>query len=312
MRTRSLLQPRTAAVLALVDPALRGHAESVHDLRVAGRSLRAALRTLARRPQGTPVRKTRRTLQRAIQALADARDRDVGRALILKRGRRDAALDPALKRRILGLSDSDRRLALARAAAGWPRDLDHRLIALLESGEAPLGRVVRRTRAEAWQQRRRALQVVAKLGRRYDPDRLHELRRRVRSLRYAIEVLGEVDLSANDRVIQLKPLQSALGDAQDCVVLSRWLLAQARQFARTDRALSSALQEQASHFRAQARASHTTFLKLRPRSVLEGLALHVEAKRPTGRGDTPRDDSPRVVRAKASGRQSSGRDRPTG
>ena len=40
------------------------------------------------------------------------------------------------KRRILGLSDSDRRMALIRSETGWPKKLDGHLIALLSRGAA--------------------------------------------------------------------------------------------------------------------------------------------------------------------------------
>ena len=275
MRTRSLLRPRVGAVLALVDPALGGRVEGVHDLRVAARSLRAALRTLARRPDSISVRKTRRALRTAICALADVRDRDVGRSLLgkLPAGHADEA---ALKRRILGLSDSDRRVALTRAVASWPRTLDRLFINLLDLGEPAVRSVIRRTRAEAWQQRGRALNVIGSLGRRYDPVRLHELRRRIRSLRYAVEVLAEVDSSAHARVILLKPLQSALGDAQDRIVLSRWLMKHAERFGASDISLASALRKEAERFRAQSVRSHAKFLKLRPRDALNRLALHVD------------------------------------
>ncbi|MBK5256273.1 MAG: CHAD domain-containing protein, partial [Vicinamibacteria bacterium] len=179
MRTRSLLQPRVGAVLALVDPALGGHVESVHAFRVAARSLRAALRTLTRRPDSSAVLRTRDTLRAAIRALADVRDRDVGRSLILKiKTGSESAL--ALKRRMLGLCESERRLALTQGHGLWPKRLDHLLIDLLDRGEPALNTIIRRTRAEAWQQRRRALALIQTLGRRYHPEELHELRIRVR------------------------------------------------------------------------------------------------------------------------------------
>ena len=275
MRTRSLLRPRVGAVLALIDPALWGGVEAIHDFRVAARSLRAALRTLARKRRGI-VEKTRRALQRATRCLADARDRDVGRSLLAKR----PAPTPeaaALRRRLTGLSESERRLGLARAATLWPAGLDRRLIDLLEQGEASVDIVIRRTRAEAWQQRRRAIETLKALGRRYDPVRLHELRRRVRSLRYAIEVLAEVDSGAQARVIQLKPLQSALGDIQDRIVLSRWLAEAASRFRRSDPVLARVLRIEAAEHRAQSMNAHATFLQLKPARVLERLALHVDA-----------------------------------
>ncbi len=262
-------------MLALVDPAQRGDVECVHDFRVAARSLRAALRTLTRGADAPLVERTRSALRIAIRTLADVRDRDVGRSLILKL-KSGSAIDPALKRRILGLSDSDRRMALTLCEARWPKKLDRQLIALLRRGEASVKTVIRRTRAEAWQQRRRAIDVLDLLGHRYSPLRLHDLRRRIRGLRYALEVLGEVDSGAHARVLQLKPLQSALGDAQDRIVLSRWLASRAARFRRSDPGLSGALRRQAAHFRAQSIRAHASFLQLKPKRVLEGLALHVD------------------------------------
>lgn len=262
-------------MLALEDRAFAGHAASVHDFRVAARSLRAALRTLTRRPGAPFVEKTRRTLQGVTRALADVRDRDVGRSLLTKLPA-GSPQESALRRRLLGLSDSDRRLALSRSPSRWPRRLDGLLIKLLEWKEPHLDTIIRRTRAEAWQQRRRALAILGSLGRRYDPARLHELRRRIRSLRYAIEVLAEVDSGARARVAQVKPLQSALGDAQDRIVLSQWLTLKAIPFRRADRGLSLALRQEAAHFRAQSIAAHAAFLKLKPRNVLDRLALHVD------------------------------------
>ena len=147
MRTRSLLRPRVGAVLALVDPVQQGYVESVHNFRVAARTLRASVRTLTSRPDSPLVRRTRRSLRIAIRSLADVRDRDVGRSLIQKLDVR-AATHQALKRRILGLSDSDRRVALAWCETHWPKALDRELVALLRRGEPSVKTVIRRARAE--------------------------------------------------------------------------------------------------------------------------------------------------------------------
>lgn len=264
------------AVLALVDSALRGHGESVHDFRVAARSLRAALRTLTRRPHHSAVRKTRRVLRAAIRALADVRDRDVGRSLLAKR----RVVDPheaEIKRRMVGLSESDRRTALARCSRCWPKRLDRLLIDLLDQTEPAVEAVIQRARAEAWQHRRSAIDLIQALGRRYQPGRLHELRIRVRRLRYAIEVLAEVDSGAQARVIQLKPLQSTLGDTHDRIVLSQWLRRQAARFQKNDVALAAALRREAFRFRAESIRAHTAFLELQPKGILERLALHVDS-----------------------------------
>lgn len=275
MKTRSLLQPRVGAVLALVYAAHRGDTEAVHDFRVASRSLRAALRTLARRRDGRLVRAARQALRTATQSLAGPRDHDVGRQLLMKR----AAATPeekAFRRRVVGLSESDRRVALAKCVASWPKDLDRLLIRLLDRGETSVATVIRRSRAEAWSQRRRAIDLLQSLGRKYDAIALHDLRRRVRSLRYAIEVLAEVDSSASARVIRLKPLQSALGDIQDRIVLSRWLAARGSRFRRSDPRLAAALRRESERFKTQSRQAHKGFLRVKPVRVLEGLALHVD------------------------------------
>jgi len=270
------------AVVALVDPALGGDAVAVHDFRVAARSLRAALRTLARRPDSPLVARTSRALRAAIRTLAVVRDRDVGASLILK-SRAGSESGAVLRRRILGLSDSDRRLALSRAQQRWPKNLDHLLVRLLAQGEPGLKVIIRRTRAEAWRQRRRALDLIQSLGRRRDPDQLHDLRIRIRRLRYALEVLAEVDRGANVRLLRLKPLQSALGSGQDRIVLSRWLFEHARLCRRSDPELASALGREAARWRQRSRKAHTAFVRLRARNVLEKLALHVDPLADTAR-----------------------------
>ena len=275
LRTRSLLQPRVGALLSLVDPALGGQEECVHDFRVAARSLRASLQTLIRGPHTTLVGKTDLALRRAIRALADVRDRDVGRSLILKM-RANSEPASALKRRVLGLCESDRRLALARSERRWPRKLDRLLTELLHRGEPGLQVIIRRARADAWRQRGCSLDLIRSLGRRYDPGRLHDLRIRIRRLRYALEVLAEVDRGAKLRLIVLKPIQSALGNGQDHVVVSGWLRAYATRFRRSDTALASALDREAVRFDALSRDSHATFLRLRAKGILEGLAMHVD------------------------------------
>jgi CHAD domain-containing protein len=280
LRTRSLLKPRAAAALALVEPALRGNVLAVHDFRVAARSLRAGLRTLPRRPESATLLRTRRTLQIAIRSLADPRDRDVGRALLLKQPSTTPELAD-LRRRLLGLAESDRRMALARCAEGWPAGLHACLIDLLTRAEPSVETVIQRTRVEAFRQRGRAIALLAALGRRYDAIRLHDLRRRVRSLRYALEILAEVDRAAPPKLALLKPLQSALGDIQDRIVLSRWLSSQAARFRRSDPPLASHLRDAAFEARERSKEAHRRFLALSPARVLERLALHVDAEEGT-------------------------------
>ena len=264
-----------AAVLALVDPAQHGQVASIHDFRVAARSLRATLETLVLRPRTALVRKAQQVLRAAIRAMADTRDRDVGRSL-LSRIKAKGRAGTELKRSMLRLSNVERRLALTRSLEEWPEQLEPLLRQLAHATETGVSAIIRRTRAEAWQGRRRAIDAIQALGRRYDPEGLHDLRKLIRGLRYALELLGEVDRTAHARVILLKPLQTALGDAQDNIVLSHWLLEQAAVVRASDPQFSSALRREAGRFRAHAKRAHAGFLEQRPKEVLNRLVLHVD------------------------------------
>jgi CHAD domain-containing protein len=288
------VKPRVATVLALEDSAILGRIDFVHEFRVATRSLRAALRTLSRPADSRLVRKTRESLQVATRALAESRDRDVGRVLLFRLPR-GTEKEAALKKQALALSDRERAKAHLNGLSLWPLKLDQRLITLLKRRQSRLSSIIRRTRADAWQQRRRALSDLQKLGRRFDAVGLHDVRRRVRSLRYAVELLAEIDASARARVAQLKPLQSTLGDIQDRMVLSSWLASQATRFRRSDPALSRYLSRQSGEFRRQSMKVHADFLKLRPKDLLQTLALHIDEKgmRLDSRSEKTRGKEPR-------------------
>jgi CHAD domain-containing protein len=277
LKVRSLVKPRVATVLALEDSAILGRIDFVHEFRVATRSLRAALLTLSRPEDARLVRKTRKSLQVATRALAESRDRDVGRVLLFRLPR-GTETEAALKKQALALSDRERAKSHLSGLSLWPMKLDRRLITLLKRRQASLSSIIRSTRAEAWQQRRRALEVLQKLGRRFDPVGLHDVRRRVRSLRYAVELLAEIDAGARARVAQLKPLQSMLGDIQDRMVLSNWLARQATRIKRSDPPFAHYLSRQSAEFRRQSMKVHADFLKLRPKDLLQTLALHIDEK----------------------------------
>ena len=74
-------------------------------------------------------------------------------------------------------------------------------------------------------------------------------------------------------VAPLKPLQTVLGEAQDRIVLSRWLHGQAKRIGDTDPAFAQALHVEAKRFRDQAARRRTAFLKLEPESILKGMSV---------------------------------------
>ncbi len=115
--------------------------------------------------------------------------------------------------------------------------------------------------------------MVRSLGRRYDPEHQHELRIRIRRLRYALELLAEADPGAPVHFVRLKPLQSRLGDSQDRIVLCGWLMAHAARLRLSDPALAQRLRVEASRCRTRAIRSRALFLKGRPGRVLVGLGI---------------------------------------
>jgi len=213
-----------------------GDIEAVHQLRVATRRLRAALRLFA--PVLPPrvaahARAELRSLGRAIGAV---RDLDVLGAAVMARA---ARLDPALRHALgpLGVAIHDER-ATAHAALGATLDgrRFHRLLdglaAFAESpaparGDVPLGAI-------AADLVRPLLRDALRAGRALGPDAppavVHRARIRVKRLRYALETLrGLGGPAVRKTTVRLARLQERLGEHQDAVTHRTWLLAYAER-----------------------------------------------------------------------------------
>jgi CHAD domain-containing protein len=193
--------------------------ESLHDMRVAIRRLRAALRT------GCPLlltdmRELDGRLRELGSALGEVRDLDV----LLQRLRDEAAaLDapdaaPAKsllttlpreragkRRRLLGLLRSDAYLALLDDTA-----------AAIDSLEASNSK--RSLDDLAAKASRKLRKAVGALPADPSDDDLHRLRKTLKRARYAAELAGNTAM-----VARAKPLQDTLGEHQDAVVASHRL-----------------------------------------------------------------------------------------
>src|SRR5438093_10344791 len=220
---------------ASAEPAARaGEVEPVHQLRVATRRLRTALRLFGPLLPARFAAAAHRDLAWLGGAIGALRDLDVLNELL--RGQA-ARLDPALRRAggPLGVMLQEQR-ARALAALGTALDakrcrrLLERLAACADS-RAPVGRGTRLGDV-APDLLRPHVRAVVRAGRRLGPDAappdLHRLRIRVKRLRYAVETLRSLgDRSVREVLVRLERLQDTLGKGQDAATAIAWLRAYA-------------------------------------------------------------------------------------
>ncbi len=266
-----LLDERAGMLLHHLSGALRGDDEAIHEMRVAGRRLRVILLLLARKPRGRRVRRVRRILKRLIRAAATSRDLDVCLSLFDEHVRAH------------GLVSGHVRELRRRFHAGRRRDRS-RMVDAMQDQDLPalrrdLGTIVARggeRRSAVMTRTREARDAMGEsllagghtLGERFDPDELHDLRRRIRRLRYLAEVVTELGGENSPRPRQLRRLQDRLGRIHDAHVLASRLARQAIAadghggFGRTTRRLQAA-------FQALSRAHHRAYLDEGPADVLK-------------------------------------------
>jgi len=196
-----------------------GEAEPVHQLRVATRRLRAALRLFEPVLAAGTARRASQELAWLAGSIGAVRDLDVLLMAIASRGRR---LDP-VERDALAPLVTVLRERRALAHDGLVRTLEEprcrRVLARLASlggvrQDVSLGRIARDLATPH-------LRAVLRAGRRLDdasPEAFHRLRVRVKRLRYALETLRGL---GGDRLVRmlrlLERLQDTLGAHQDAV-----------------------------------------------------------------------------------------------
>ncbi len=271
-KTSSLLKDRIRTVFRHLPKGLGGDAESIHQLRVAGRRLRVSLPLLARKPRGRRVKRALVILRQLTRAAGLGRDLDVIVPLFEKRLGVLGTPSPeqlALRRRLRAARTRSRtRMAEALMdieIAGVRKDL-RRVVA---RGAEGVFTVMARTRDAREAEGLGIIAGFETLGDRYDPVALHALRRATRRLRYAAEVTDTLRGEESGAPALLKELQDAIGLLHDHHVLVGWLEAQASAAAaRGLLALAEGARLEQDAFEEVARRLHTDLLERHPGDVV--------------------------------------------
>jgi CHAD domain-containing protein len=185
--------------------------EALHDFRVAVRRTRSGLKHSA----GLLSHKQRKRFQAAFSQLQDvtgpARDYEVWMASLPH--------DDPLRLVLAGYHHAARRDAVAALGSRDTKKLLarwHTLLADLPSGDPAVS-----GETSIGQQQERVMEAANAAGVDADTAALHHLRKRVKELRYLIELF--VDSAERPLRKPLKKLQDALGDVQDVAVQRAWL-----------------------------------------------------------------------------------------
>jgi CHAD domain-containing protein len=226
-----LLAQRRSLIAHDAGTRLAVDAENLHQLRVASRRVRAFLRVARELVDAGWAAELNAALRAFGQASGDARDVDV----LLEHLQSEAPT--------LGAPDSEAALQLIRMLERDRDDLQSHLEATLDSREhralleqlaLPVEEAAEpseRTLADlAGRELRRLVAQVRALGKAPAEEKLHELRIRVKRVRYAAELGGLRGGGRTTRVIEAATsLQDILGGHQDAVVAEERIRGLARR-----------------------------------------------------------------------------------
>jgi CHAD domain-containing protein len=207
--------------------AMAGREEPVHQIRVAARRIRVVLPLAAVKPNGRRVRRAVSGLKALTRTAGASRDLDVAlgllpRAVSLGPGTGSAARSVLARR----LRDARRRARrrmteglLDFDIAGLRKDLrrigghggEDRFTALMRV------RLARETEGTA------LLAEMGAVGDAFDPKALHEVRTRVRRLRYAAEFGAALAGAPPEAAKRFRETQELLGEMHDAWILAQWL-----------------------------------------------------------------------------------------
>jgi CHAD domain-containing protein len=248
-------------LVSLEPKVLRGEStEAVHNLRVASRRLQGLIDYLYPAPSRNGIRKLRRRLKQARQALGDLRNQDVmawriervlARKRVARRGAWVAAQDYVGKLRPKAAQRAHRKLTRLNLPDFYLR-LREELQQRRPAGPAEATRVIafpdERAAAEyiaaadagpdgagsdganaagRFSERLAELwrDFTAKAASHKDVASLHALRIAAKRLRYLLEVAADLEVTGSSEALAwLRDLQGRLGDWHDCQVLGSTLL----------------------------------------------------------------------------------------
>jgi triphosphatase len=230
LAARAIVRFHLRVLTAVEDGARTGDVDAVHELRIATRRLRAAIRLFAPLLPARFVESAENDLGWLAGHVGAVRDRDVLFAALQAAA---ARLDPELRERLgpVGVAVHEERAhALAELEAALDADryraLVQRLSAFVEGQTSPRRR--RPLGETAAGLVRPLVRSARRAGRRLDDDAapamFHRLRVRVKRLRYALETLRGFGGKPLRRLLRgLENLQDVLGEAQDAVTQIAWL-----------------------------------------------------------------------------------------
>ncbi len=208
--------------------AITGDIESLHQMRVAVRRLRATVRLFAAAIHGSRLRVYERDLPWLGHAAGAVRECDAIEALLRDRGARlDMALADALAPVVAAIA-AERDAAHLRFVAELR---SRRYVTMCERLANPLLRRNLSVTAAACHAPAmiaplaRTVRKAGKgLGRDAPPAELHRLRVRIKRLRYALEMLAEIGGKRSRKALaRLLEMQDLLGLHQDAVATMAWM-----------------------------------------------------------------------------------------
>lgn len=243
--------------------------EALHDMRVASRRLRAALRVFGPWFPKRKLVRVRRRLRKLTRALGAAREWDVhGETLSGLHAGTGAELERAAIEHILELVDARRlseRTAMVRALDRMNLEqLERDLAALVE--QLDRDEVPHDAAQAAWEVLAPLVQAafgsVERLQEQERADELHAMRIAVKRLRYAMELLEPAFEAGYERLsARVRLLQGVLGKHHDLVLLEELLARALRRLAEHGRrALADGLVGPLESVRVERRERYTEFL----------------------------------------------------
>lgn len=205
----------------------KGEVESIHQLRVATRRLRTAIRLFRRALYASQADKLRRELATVAGAAGRVREADVTEELLRKRARK---LDPQLAKALAPLFNevSHRRVEGMKELKQVLNSKTHatvekRLAAptFRRGRDVVLGSIA----SELLRPLLRAMIRAGEgLGDDAPPEAIHRLRIRAKRVRYTLEMLGGLGRKKLQKtLVRLERLQAVLGEHNDVTAAMIWV-----------------------------------------------------------------------------------------
>ena len=203
--------------------------EGVHDMRVAVRRLRSALRDFAPLFDKSALKTVKKDLKRIFDTLGDVRDQDVALDMLTKFALKTesetlkngvgALTEKRAKRRAKARSELEKTITvenISELESKFSEALENAVERRKSAPEISFGDYGNKIIKSSWQNLQ---DLGASLYAPFDIEKLHEMRIAAKRLRYAVELFAVCkDESFKYFADQIAEMQSFLGDVHDCDV----------------------------------------------------------------------------------------------